>query len=137
MPLTALDRLEILELAARYNHAVDHRRAEEWADVFTEDGVLYAGDQVRAQGRAGFIALVERRIEEGRQVRHWISNAVIDGDGAQARLRLYFKAYDITDALEAPYAMGEYDDELVKVNGRWKFKVRRILFTAGRSVDPR
>ena len=47
MPLTAGDRMEMIELVARYNHAIDSRDAEAWADTFTEDGRFYAPPEPR------------------------------------------------------------------------------------------
>lgn len=134
MPPSAADKIEIMELAARYNHAIDHQDAQAWADLFTEDGVFKTGDSIRAQGRAALVAYVEKAKAGGVRTRHWTTNALIDGDGERARLRLYVAAYNLADGqLAAPYVMGEYDDTLVKVNGSWKFKLRHVRFVAGRS----
>ncbi len=134
MPLSVADKVEIMELTSRYNHAIDHQRAEEWADLFTEDGVFKVGDSVRAEGRAQFVAYVQEAKADGVCTRHWTSNAVIEGEGEIARLRLYVKAYNLAGGtLGAPYVMGEYDDTGVKVNGRWKFKLRHVRFAAGKS----
>ena len=43
MALSAADRLEILDLVARYNHLMDGRDAEGWAECFTPDGVFDGG----------------------------------------------------------------------------------------------
>ena len=40
MALTAEDKLEIMELVARYNHAQDQDDYDGWVDTFTEDGVF-------------------------------------------------------------------------------------------------
>jgi len=130
MPLTTADRLEIMELAARYATALDARNGEEWADCFTDDGVMISGNGNRVEGRAGFLAHARKSKAAGRQVRHWGCNHIIEGDGDRARLRMYLMAVDIGDGI-APYVMGDYDDELVKVGRRWKFKLRRVNFAAG------
>lgn len=130
MPLTAEDRLEIMELAARYSFALDRRLGEEWADCFTADGVMVSGNGNRVEGRAGFIEHARKSKAAGRQVRHWGCNHIIDGDGDKARLRMYLMAVDIGSGIQ-PYVMGDYDDELVRENGRWKFKLRRVNFAAG------
>ncbi len=132
MPLTPADRIEIMELASRYNHAIDHRRAEEWADVFTDDGKFVAYGEVRAQGREQLVAYIHKAAAAGHKSRHWTSNAVIGGDGDNAQLKLYVMAIDISEGIH-PYIMGEYDDALVKVGGRWKFKVRNVTLCAGKS----
>ncbi len=136
MALSADDRLEILELAARYNFAIDHWLPEEFADTFTDDGIFRGGSAVRAQGRAGLIAYAQQRAAQGRPLRHFTSNAIIDGDGNEARLRLYLVAYDISDGIGPPYVMGTYDDRVVKVNGKWKFAQRHVSFCAGKSLGP-
>ena len=132
MPLTAADKLEIMELGSRYNHAIDHRRAEEWADVFTADGKFESYGELRAQGREQLVAYIDKAAAAGHKSRHWTSNAIIEGDGDTARLKLYVMAIDISEGIR-PYIMGEYDDTLVKVNGLWKFKVRRVTLCAGKS----
>ena len=131
MPLSAADRLEILELAARYNHAIDHRRGEEWADVFTADGQLITDGTVRAAGREGLLEHIRRAQASGQKVRHWICNAVIDGDGDLAHLMMYVLAYVFTDGNITPTIMGQYDDDLVREGGRWKFRTRRVTACAG------
>lgn len=131
MPLSAADRLEILELAARYNHAIDHRRGEEWADVFTADGQLITDGTVRAAGREGLLEHIRRAQASGQKVRHWICNAVISGDGNLAHLKMYVLAYVFTDGNITPTIMGQYDDDLVREGGRWKFRTRRVTACAG------
>ena len=57
MPLTAEDRMEMIELVGRYNHAIDRRDAEAWADTFTEDGRFHAPPNHDIRGREALIAL--------------------------------------------------------------------------------
>lgn len=133
MPLNIQEKFDILELVARYNFAIDHRRAEDWADTFTDDGIFQIDKVVRAQGREALIALVHKRIAEGASVRHWTNNAIIDVDGDQASLRMYLAVYDITHGLGAPFLLAENNDRLVKINGQWKFKVRDVTVMAGKS----
>ena len=136
-PLTTEDKLEIAELAARYNHAVDHRDAEAWADLFTPDGRVEVNGGLLAESREGLRAYVENARQLPAKRRHWICNVVVDEGPAPgtARLRLYVNCYDITDgAVTAPYMLGEYDDEVVRHEGRWKFRVRRQTTVAGRSA---
>ena len=130
MPLNAADKLEIMELVARYNFAIDHRRAEEWADVFTADGELWADNALRATGRAALVEHIRKAERTGQKIRHWPCNPVIEGEGNRARLRMYVLAFDIAGGIR-PQIMAEYDDELAKIAGHWKFKVRRVTACAG------
>jgi hypothetical protein len=133
MPLSTADELAITQLASRYNHSIDHKEAEAWADCFAEDGVLRVNGRVIAGGRAALLAYIRAKGADC-ATRHWTNNAVIDGDGDAARLRLYVKTYNVVGgALGAPYMLGEYDDTLVKLNGRWKFKLRDMRVVAGKS----
>lgn len=130
MPLTTQDKLDIMELAARYAFTIDQRMAEEWADCFTEDGEMLSGNGQRVAGRAAFLEHMRKSKAAGKQVRHWGCNHIVEGDGDTARLRMYLMAVDISDGIR-PYVIGDYDDTVVRVNGKWKFKVRRINFAAG------
>jgi uncharacterized protein (TIGR02246 family) len=134
MALTAADELEIMELASRYNWAIDHRNAEEWADLFTDDGKFMAYGETRAVGRAQLVAYVEKAKANGHKNRHWTANAIVEEGGAPdtARLRLYIMAIDISEGIK-PYIMGDYDDTVVKVGGKWKFKQRNVNLAAGKS----
>ncbi len=132
MRLTADDKLEIMELAARYNFTIDRHQPEAWADVFTDDGELWSDGKLRGAGRAALEDYMRASAKRGLNTRHFTSNAVIDGDGDQATLRMYVMAWNITDGSMVPYVMGAYDDVLVKVNGQWKFKLRRVTPHAGK-----
>jgi uncharacterized protein (TIGR02246 family) len=138
MALTADDRLAIAELLARYNHAIDHFEAEAWAALFTPDGALVANGQVRASGRPALTAYVAARREAATPViRHVLSNIVIDPAPHGARVRAYVQAFRIDDWTGAPYVMGEYDDEVVREDGRWLFRRRNMTVVAGKSATGR
>lgn len=137
MTLTAEDKIAIAELAARYNHAVDHREADAWADLFTPDGRVEVNGGLLAESREGLRAYVENARKLPAKRRHWTCNIMIDEGEAPdtARMRLYVTCYDMTDGtVTAPYMLGEYDDEVVRHEGRWKFRVRRQTTVAGRSA---
>ena len=63
MALSADDRLDILQLIARYNHAIDFGQCDEWADTFSESGLKVAERRGRAltfreQEGSGFLKCV-------------------------------------------------------------------------------
>ena len=80
MPLSTEDTLSIYDLYARYNHAIDHGRHEEFAATFTSDGSLDApGSQP-----VGREAIVEfsKGVEAGFPgIRHQVTNILLDGGG--------------------------------------------------------
>jgi uncharacterized protein (TIGR02246 family) len=130
------DWLQIQELVARYNHAIDHHDPKAWADVFEEDGTLMVNGEVRARGRAQLFDYVERRRLAGEpRLRHWVTNMIADIRGDHATAKLYVMAFNVGAGLEAPYVMGEYEDEVVRRQGRWRFRVRHMTVVAGRSMQ--
>ena len=125
MPLSAEDRLEILELAARYNHAFDSMDAEGWANVFTPDAVF---DVIGALQVSGHDALVEfGRAQQTGVTRHFVSNAVIQGDADTATMQLYVELKTLGEQ-PSTTLLGRYEDELRRIDGAWRF-ARRTLTT--------
>lgn len=132
-PLTAADKIEIHELVARYSRAVDSRKAEEWADTFTPDGIF---ESMRVGTHSGRDALVQFAMdfwagpdcEAWRGGQHWTGNFIIEGDREEARLFCYHLMFMPRgpDNVEA-VIMAAHDDILVLHDGRWKFKRRKVV----------
>lgn len=111
------DRDEIRQLMARYTHAIDAGRGDDWAATFTDDGVF----EMPGHSVAGTAAL--RAFAEGRGgARHVVANEVIDVDGDEARVRAY--VFVFAGSPPVARAAGGYDDRLRKVDGRWRFARR-------------
>ena len=129
MGLSPADRLEILALVARYNHAVDRADGEARAAMFVEDGVL---DSPRGllRGHAEIRAATppapgwERR-------RHWAANHVLHGDGDGARHTCCLAIMEIGDAPRI-LSTGRWEDTLRKQSGAWKFERRTYVRDAAR-----
>jgi ketosteroid isomerase-like protein len=118
MSLTLEDRLDILDLVARYDQAIDGRDAAGYAETFVDDGVFQIAGQPEIRGREKLARMIERLGPPGS--RHWVNNMVLDGVGDDARMTCYLmvlRDLRITN-------MGSYDNTLRKVDGKWKF-VRR------------
>ena len=124
MALTAADKLEILDLVARYNHAVDSGNGPAYADTYTDDGV-FEYPRGRAEGRQGLIDLVQAIADHIPGVRHWSGNWVIEGDGDHATMRCYL-LNEATAGRPQFISTGIYHDTLQRVNRAWKF-TRRII----------
>ncbi len=133
MPLTVEDRLEIADLVARYNHAVDGGDGDAFAATFTDDGALDAAGRV-IEGRAALATFAKGLPGSVRVPRHIASNLVIDGDSeaGRATLAAYVQMYALADdpPRQQVAASGVYDDQLVRVDGRWRF-VRRVFTRDG------
>jgi len=135
----AEDRAEIEDLQARYMFALDFKDADTYASTFTEDGVLDYGPQVK--GRDAIRKMIndmgKRAADQAAQdtsglrpaaARHNISNIVVKIDGNKAVGRAYWFHYSNnnpqrTGALDS---FGHYEDEMVKVDGKWYFSKRKI-----------
>lgn len=124
MPLTLEDRMEILDLAARYSHASDHGDGAALAETFTEDGIFEGAGEPR-QGRAAHLAATNALGASGLVIRHFTSNPVIEGDGDAATMLLYVEVKNLADP-STPMLVGRYHDELRRVDGRWRFARRRV-----------
>src|SRR5262245_28254642 len=126
MALTTEDRLAILDLIARYNHALDAGDKEAYAATWAEDGVFELGTQETVRGRAALRERFANPPPEGVRLRHWSTNAIIEGDGDRATLRLYVMAMRIDPQGRQIGFSGVYDDRLERVSGAWKFAHRHL-----------
>lgn len=133
MALTAEDRLDIMELVARYSRGADNRDPDV-ADLFAPDGVLEANGKVLGDSSAAIRAFSEANRTSTLRRRHFVSNAVIEGDGQTATIHSYLCVYDVSDGTaKAPYLIGEYNDALVKLPEGWRFSRRVLTTVAGQS----
>jgi len=136
----ANDRAEIENISTRYMVAVDAGDIEAVMSTWAEDGVLEWVGGVE-NGKAAIRkamsnfggAAAARNIPEGAKsrsrTRHFILNHVIDVNGDTAKTVAYW--FNITNDtpqkdVQLVY-FGHYEDELVKQNGHWLFKKRRVF----------
>jgi hypothetical protein len=133
------DRALIEDLQARYMFALDFRDADTYSLTFTEDGVLDYGPVVK--GRDAIRNLIagmakndaDRAAQDTSGLRpaagrHNISNIVIKIDGNKAVGRAYWFHYGNSNPKRTAGldSFGHYEDEMVKVNGKWFFSKRKI-----------
>jgi uncharacterized protein (TIGR02246 family) len=128
MPLSANDRCEIEELYARYCIAVDALDGNAWADCFTPDGVMVpctGVDRGRVvRGREQLVAHGAKADRE-RRCRHWTSNlSLVERDG-WVEGTCYGMRVDISSGRAEVVSSAVYHDELVRHDGRWRFRARR------------
>jgi ketosteroid isomerase-like protein len=135
----AEDRAQIEDLQARYMFALDFKDADTYASTFTEDGVLDYGPVVKGRDaiekmindmakRAADDAAKDTSGKRPVIGRHNISNIVIKIDGDKATGRAYWFHYSNNDPERTGKldSFGNYEDEMVKVNGKWLFSKRKI-----------
>lgn len=134
----ALDRLQIMELAGVFENAFDDRDIDRHMSTWVAEpefvspfGVYSTSVDYRAWAE-GFLDFASSY----GGTRHLIANheISIDGDAATMRCTLMVLARDgqTVDGVEAPHAAiagtSQFNDELVRIDGEWKFK-KRVLTT--------
>jgi len=124
MALATQDIVEITQLYAAYNVAVDDGDGEAFAGCFVPDGEFDPGGQpiTGAEGLAAFARSVPVGVPG---IRHIGSNVLVEGDGDAATGRSYLTVV-IAGAQPTLMMTGRYRDALRRDGGRWKF-VQRIF----------
>ena len=132
------DRAEIENLSNRYMVAVDAGDIETVMSTWTEDGVLdwvggvEHGKAAIRKAMSGFGGGRHVDIPEGATSRprthHQIANHVIDVSGNTAKSIAYWFAITNSTPQKDVQLLyfGHYEDELVKQNGHWLFKLRKV-----------
>jgi hypothetical protein len=86
-PLTADDRLAIIDVLARYARCIDFHRWDEFPALFTEDCVVDFGKVMGVHaGRDGVAAMAKMIGGTGLIMRHYTTNVIIDGDGERVEV---------------------------------------------------
>ena len=129
-PLTAEDRTAIVGLIATQNHFLDDWDIEGFVRNFVEDGVFdtvlghcEGQDEIRRHfERLG----AGRRSGSGRG-RHFVGGSAIEGAADRCTVRTNsFRIHETDHGELSIGGLSEYQDVLVKVDGRWLFKQRHV-----------
>jgi uncharacterized protein (TIGR02246 family) len=124
------DRIRIGDLFARYMWAIDTGDVETLTGCFTEDGSLESPAVGRYSGRASIGAFAQRFAafrERGSQMRHVISNLLVDADGDLASAKCYLAVFLTKDGASRLLGPGRYECDLRKVDGQWLFQRRLVV----------
>jgi ketosteroid isomerase-like protein len=133
------DRAEIENISNKYMVAVDAGDIETVMSTWAEDGVLEwvngveRGKTAIRKAMSGFGGARKVEIPEGAmsrpRTRHQIINHVIDVEGDTARTTAYwFALTNNTPQKDVQLLyMGHYEDILMRVNGKWLFKSRKVF----------
>lgn len=128
MELTALDKLEIMELAARFEMALDKEDVEDYLATFAEDGALegfWGIAKGKEELRQGFFAMLDTF---ARGKRHCSLNAIIQGTSFEATMKSYLIVFNRQDLHRGGSAF--ITDQVRKIDGKWYLVLRQI------DVDP-
>lgn len=149
-PSYADDRAAIENLMARYLFAMDWNDFDTYADCFTEDGELdYAKgitrgrENIRAEAARFKVNVAQLFVDwQGNpaKLRHVVNQTVIrvEGDRAFTTAQWFEMANDGPEGAPKLGTFGHYEDELLRVDGEWKFRRRKIWneFLPGRESAP-
>lgn len=131
MPAPSLeDRFGINDLFVRYACALDAGDAETVTDCFTDDATLVSpaiGVHTGKEAIAAFAQRFARFQSGGSQLRHVISNLMMDVRGDRAHATCYLTVFLTKDGSSRLLAPGRYDCELCKIDGAWRFQRRVVL----------
>ena len=118
------DRMAILDLCAEYNYYIDTAESEKWADTFTADGV-FDGTVGRAEGRDALVAFCKQFGTDYPGAMHFTDNHLFYPEG-EAMKHKCFLSFQVPSEGGTNVILVGYEDDLVKIDGAWKFRSRRV-----------
>ena len=120
------ERLAIRELVDSYGDAVARHDAQAWGCNWAEQAVwtLNLPDLPRVEGRANIVALWSKAMAEYDYVLMTAIPGEIQISGDVGQGRFYTSEITRLKSGEEQRIAGRYQDEYVKVGGRWYFKSR-------------
>jgi len=126
--LAAADRMEIMELGARFDNGLDAEDAAKFLGTFAAGGVL-AGFWGEAVGEAAIRGAFDFMLATfARNRRHVVTNHEITVEGDRAGMFTYLTVFD--RATNTSIGTATFTDTLVRAPEGWRF-ARRTL-----SADP-
>jgi hypothetical protein len=125
------DRLAIHELVAAYGDAVSRNDPDDWGATWAEDAVWELPNIPELGTMVGRKTIVENWIEAMKPLPLNVNIQTLGGlkvEGDTATGRTWASETVVYDADTSTVATGLYDDEFVKIEGRWYFQ--RRVYTA-------
>jgi len=129
VPITADDRFEIQDLYARYSRAVDANNGALWIDCWTPDGEFVpavgptAGTPYR--GHQAISDFGNVRPDNYTRARIWTGNYLLEDRGDYVEGTCYGLVVTVDGPAPELSAAIVYHDEIVRHEGKWKFRARR------------
>ena len=123
----AADRVMITDLLARYVWAADYGTAEEWADVFTPDGIFgVAGGEMRVVGRERLMEFMNDLYRTVPHIHHVTTSLKIELEGDRATGKAQLNEFLSQPEAIYPNLHGWYEDEYVFTGEHWLIKSRLV-----------
>jgi len=137
-PVSIDDRMGINDLFVRYTGALDAGDVDTLVDCFTEDGALVSPAVGAHTGHAAIRTFGERFArfrQNGAQLRHIVSNLTMQVDGDRGHATCYLTVFLTRDGQSRFLPPGQYDCELRKVAGVWRFQNRVVRHDHDYTLD--
>lgn len=137
-------KLALQELNADFCYLLDHRKTDQFADLFTENAIYTHGTRA-SHGRAAIHALFDQRNQSGartsRHLQTGLRLQVIDGRSAKGRSVCMTFAADATPPVShaVPHLIADFVDEYeLCPDKRWRISRRHIerIFVAPGNEGP-
>jgi 3-phenylpropionate/cinnamic acid dioxygenase small subunit len=121
------DRLEIMDLLARYARGVDTKDWALWREVFTEDAHIDYRSAGGIEGDRETVALwLETNLSAFPMTQHYVTNIEIEVDGDTGRVRaMFYNPMRLPGADELSYCGGYYHHRLVRTPAGWRSRELR------------
>jgi ketosteroid isomerase-like protein len=122
--LTDRDRLDIMDVLARYAQCLDQGDLDGYVANFAPDGVLFEQYHGRDQIREYVGGLMERWKTALSTRLHIIGYPLVTGSGEQATAQTYLIWITTGDSASPVVGAARLFDTLVKLDGRWLLNSR-------------
>ena len=126
MDLTTVeDTLNIQQLYARYSDAIMRNDPETFASCWSDDAYwLLLGNEYR--GKEAIVEAYTNSVVGTDYILHLAMAPLISVDGDKAKVRSQIQEILHFAGGGAMLILGNYNDELIEVDGQWRFADRRI-----------
>lgn len=128
------DRLRVRELMERYADAVIRRSVTDWAATWAEEDAQwrFVGASAAAPvfGKANIVRRWETRMAQIPSLYFHVQPGPILVQGEHARARSHTLEVFGLGLPSMRLVQGQYDDELVRQDGQWRFRVRTFALLA-------
>jgi len=140
-PMSADDRLDVIDVLATYPRCLDSGDVEGLAEVFAPDAVLDAMNG-SFSGLTAIFDWARGLIAGGRvgasppQLVHFVGLPSVEGDSQRCTAQTYsvIITYSPEKAITVPL-VGSYHDTLVKKDGKWRIQHRLIKGELGKTTQ--
>lgn len=126
MPSALEDKEAIRELFARYCFYTDTAQFEKFVALFVEDCDWDGGIFGRQLGRSALLESLRPGADTATKLRHFTTNSVIAIEGDEARATSYVTVLGVGGESPQIFFAGCYVDRLVRQDGLWLFRQRKI-----------